>query len=360
MRSFKSVYLLLTDNCNMHCSFCYRKEKIGIDKTMMSIDLAEDIMRWIDSEDILDFDNKDTAIYFWGGEPFLNVEVIKFMLESYPQVRFCTDTNGLVLSKSKELREFVKKHLYHFGITLSAGFANEKFGSMAGYIEEYKEVLELIKNCRGNSVNLVASNPKTLYQDFKMLYDFGITEIMIDVPINCNLPDGYEEEFIDAMLKITDGYEIMPIGSDKYFAIPMYGIVDENGLKKVKKRYCGSGLVRLLVDYKGNVWQCDGFYIMGKNCLGNIYEGIDWSKLDWIPELKEKIWEFCRGCEIEEYCAKCKCMSINYRGSGDMFKPDERWCRINKMLYKLAVKFCERRGLNAKAEDTRDRLVCYA
>ena len=95
---YKSVYLYLTHACNANCSFCYRRglferNKIStLGPVKMSKQTADDILDFCFA--MLKLDPKFT-IYFWGGEPTVNFEVIRHVMEKYPQMLFHMNTNGI-------------------------------------------------------------------------------------------------------------------------------------------------------------------------------------------------------------------------------------------------------------------------
>ena len=117
----KNVTLTLTANCNLSCVYCYEKHD---DNKSMSFDTAKYIL---DSE-FEGLKNDDyITIDFFGGEPFLEFELIKKIV-SYvreqnikgrflPRYRFFATTNGTLIHG--EIMNFLKAHKnFYLGLSL--------------------------------------------------------------------------------------------------------------------------------------------------------------------------------------------------------------------------------------------------
>lgn len=98
-----SVYLLLTYGCNMACGYCY-EGSLTRTPTMMSLEIAERVVDWIQRQVRL-HGFKVVDLTFFGGEPLLNVELLRWIAEivrrkCYSQkIFFSLVTNGTLLSR---------------------------------------------------------------------------------------------------------------------------------------------------------------------------------------------------------------------------------------------------------------------
>ena len=90
----RTVILTLTQDCNLACSYCFEhnKSRNNMDcKT--AVDIIETEYRKLQENEILEID-------FFGGEPFLEFDLIKEIVEYIEQsslrdkVLFFVDTNG--------------------------------------------------------------------------------------------------------------------------------------------------------------------------------------------------------------------------------------------------------------------------
>jgi uncharacterized protein len=108
---FRVLYLMLTDNCNFDCSYCYEK---GMHKRgNMSAELAEKAIRMM-FYNLRSRPNLPYFLHFYGGEPLLNFPVLKsatlfFRKETARMMReahVTVVTNGSLLTR--EIAKFLK------------------------------------------------------------------------------------------------------------------------------------------------------------------------------------------------------------------------------------------------------------
>jgi radical SAM protein with 4Fe4S-binding SPASM domain len=129
--------------------------------------------------------------------------------------------------------------------------------------------------------------------------------------------------------------------------------IKECGMEKKQYRYCGSGVDRILVDFRGDVYPCDGLCYAKTVKIGNISEGIEFEKLEFFQKLKDDpkpFYESCKGCEIETECPRAKCMGINLLLTGNMFTPEKNWCEIAKTFHEIGWKYEKLKSQKEKVE----------
>jgi|GEM_PF-6950621 len=98
---YEYVMFMLTRKCNLKCDYCIEKTN------------TKDFGNYYISKDVIDcfFENvknkkiqleKDATIIFYGGEPLLNIGMIKYILDfknDFPDFKFTIVTNGTLLSE---------------------------------------------------------------------------------------------------------------------------------------------------------------------------------------------------------------------------------------------------------------------
>lgn len=75
MKNFRQITLIITENCNLNCTYCYEKHK---ENSYMTFETAKKI---IDKEFEEVSDKDFIQVEFFGGEPFLNFDLIKEVVE---------------------------------------------------------------------------------------------------------------------------------------------------------------------------------------------------------------------------------------------------------------------------------------
>jgi uncharacterized protein len=93
-------YVTLTTECNLECEYCYGKclEDIGADYPI-EIDCDFPSRPSYGVEELADFlaRDPDPIVIFYGGEPLLELDLMKRMMDSIPASAFIIQTNGLLL-----------------------------------------------------------------------------------------------------------------------------------------------------------------------------------------------------------------------------------------------------------------------
>jgi len=336
MTPYRHLYLYLTHDCNAACTYCYRKDfvkKLDSKKRYMTRKVADDAIDFVMGE--LETLNAFT-INLWGGEPFLNFEVLKYLVETYPQLAFFTNTNGLLIDES--IYNWVKEHK-NFTITWSMGNTWERYGSFEKKIEKEYWAYRVVKDMPRHRMNFsVASRYDKAAEDFKFLY-----KINKNVVFNI----AYRMDHKDEDLKVLEDqyFKILTLDSAQTTVRASKLWAQEFGPKvEIQADFCRTGVDKLFIDIDGGIWGCDGAYMNQINPLGSIYTGLEKNKLKYfktLDEHREKLDKYCDGCEIKGYCTENKCLNTNYFYTGDYLKPSAYHCKVQKTVYRVYKRYIE-------------------
>lgn len=102
----EAIGLLMTYRCNLHCQYCYIKQKQNKD---MTLEMAQKII-----EPFLIKEGRSLDIIFVGGETLLAIDIIRPLVEWAEngkwgsRFRFFGSTNGTLLTE--DIKEWLKKH----------------------------------------------------------------------------------------------------------------------------------------------------------------------------------------------------------------------------------------------------------
>lgn len=361
---YKSVYLLVTNDCHANCSFCYRR---GLYKRNKIKDLGPLYMTTERAFEAMDFiidrlpksDRFD--IYFWGGEPLLNFEVIRAVIQEYPMYKYHTNSSGMEMNE-RIFEFFLSRQDISF--TWSMGNAYEKFGGIKNKVKAQPLTARLIKE--GNfAINFMVTNFKSMFDDFEFLFENVTRKISIDLATRKEHTDSDLKDFEVNYRKIIDKFSLEADNSPLNYKIPSRSNLniaysstlwfETFGPRSLIKRwkFCGSGLDRCYIDQAGKIWQCDNWYVVQKNCLGDIWNGIDYSKLEamWrLQENPELMAQGCEGCEIYGYCPRNKCLGLDLEYMGDMLKPEPTYCKASKAMFRVIKSYIEDEKLKQTME----------
>ena len=154
------AYVLITNRCNFNCSYCYEQDRSGD----MKWETMKRLIDWM----IIGYDpsrfvntHSNFNINFFGGEPFLNWEVMKKTFEYVEGIR---KQNGIIFSLAiltngsiwnKEIHNFLARYKYSMGkrlkLQVSIDGCEESHNAnrpMIGGEDSFKLVSENIKKYR--------------------------------------------------------------------------------------------------------------------------------------------------------------------------------------------------------------------
>ena len=356
--AYNHVRLCLTNSCPLSCSHCYRRTlDKKRDSESMSEETAFQAIRFIYKELKL---SDDFHIFLWGGEPLSELGLIEKILEKYPQIRFETNTNGVYIQE-KEYKYLLKQ--INFNIVWSLGDAYQTYGGIKEKIKKQPWTACLIKE-KNFLVNFTVVNYDNLYDDYIFLLENGFRRIALQQLLGFDFKDSDLEKYMGAYRRILDykeentsydgfAYNTNPDNSISRNCVKTSRLWEKEILGKetnINNSLCSTGLEKLFISPSGEIWQCDGFYISNKHKLGDVYNGIDWDKLNWAIDLNNKkaeiVKKICGGCEIYDVCPGTKCLSMNERITGDMFTPYPGFCKFQKALNNMFMQYVlkKRRG----------------
>jgi uncharacterized protein len=338
-QDYTTVYFLMTQDCNLNCAYCYQPKEFRSKEAVITKEIIDDTMAWA----LNTFDEAKIKFSIFGGEPFLNTEVIKYLCDTYCMYRYVVTTNGLVLLKDAALRGWVLKHKYHLNLSVSITALRQVLGQ--GYLDEAGPVLDLIK-ANGGDAHYVVDDPQApgIYEEIVWLYKYGIPVVRVSSARHWDTVKEKNEQFKELFKKIAD--YVYFSGKPKFgrsqwdiaFKNNIYRKLKGIRLKDVPPTFCGCGYLYLAVNYKGEIYPCDFFANFPEFKIGDIYSGFNetayfFKKMaDWIEEL----YEYCRSCEVclegdIRLCPRAMCLAENYLVSGNPLKPAPNHCWANRI-----------------------------
>ena len=328
MPNYKTIELLLTNDCNNHCSFCYRSHITNTDS--MSIAMVDKIMDFILTELPID---ENLIITFWGGEPLLNFNVIKHLTSNYQQLTYHIVTNGSLLDKNM-FDYFLT--LTQLDIVWSLGDSIENFGSVKNKLNQCELMTRLIKE-KYQTVNLML-NTDTFYDDFSYVFYNLTHNICIDAPrMGQIFSDNELSKMTAQLLKSLIAF---------YGKANFGDIIDNCLTENFYPPTCG--IEKIMIDFDGIIWRCDGAYRNNIDRYGDIYSGINYNKLDFLWNLRSNpeatILKNCVECEIYKRCPRHICMGDNLQSTGNIFNINSGFCQVNKAIYKAVQQYKELYG----------------
>lgn len=296
------VNIVLTRACNYKCKYCF--EEHAIRNEYMNINIADNIIKYIKDND------KGTVIKFFGGEPLLNINVIRYILDELQNLnikkRIEMYTNGRLLTPD------IVDELYNKGVN----------GNIIITIDGLKDYYTYIKGCNEDDYDSVINNIKYAQTRLNIIIQLNISnenKSIIEDTVNYLHSNGINTRIITNQVRPCNAIDI---NNTNYICYSDYESTRKRilGRREIKrnKTGCEGRLPNyLVVDTDGSVLPCE--HLLGNKdyIIGNIR---DVSSKDIIEYKTNTIWDNikiiddCKDCEILPICLG-ECSEIRYIGN---------------------------------------------
>jgi len=349
-------HILLTENCNSRCRYCYEKSlndfDNGLNKKFKFYYTAPESSN-IDIKKLNKFLKKDrkAVLIFYGGEPLLEIEKIKKIMDNI-SVPFRIQTNGKLLDKlPKEYVNRIEKIL----VSLDGDKKRTDYNRGKGTFDKVIENIKIIKNngYNGEIIARMTIASPDVYEQVLSLINIGFTSIHWQLDAGFYRFDFNKKEFLkftkeynSSISKLID-YWVDEMKKGRILKLyPFLGIMKSILKDEKTKLRCGAGHSGYAITTDGNIVACP---IM--NCIRDFKAGD-------LNDSPEKLKEFsvggkCLKCEIRDLCGgRCLyfnkaqlwpeegeeliCKTIFHLINGLKMKEDEIKGLIDKKIIKLS------------------------
>lgn len=334
-----SASLLVTEKCNLSCSYCY--ELKGHNKSKMSIGIVHKALEYLCNNAKLINNEEGFHVMIFGGEPFLYPEIVEeiceygYQLQQKHKVKF----TATVITNGTQMNDYIFYILTNYknkiGLTCQLSIdgieeAHNLYRVMKNgegsfkYIQKNIDKFKLAYKDKSWMLNVHGCINKLtlpyLYQNYIFFREnWGINKIWF-MPIheeNWNENDVilYKEQ----LNKICD-YMIEKCNEDQSLdEINTYTPINKCFYPYKKSiRPCGAGKSFITITTNGDIYPCHMFYFNDKNqkyLIGNVFKGIH--ENSQIRKKFLSITEDSMTCEANCENTNCyRCLGANWLKNG--------------------------------------------
>ena len=350
----KALCLHVAHTCNLNCSYCFASQgKYHGDRALMSFEVGKQAFDFLIANSGT---RRNLEVDFFGGEPSLNFEVVKQLVEYARSIegkynknfRFTYTTNGMILTD--EMMEFINKEMHNVVLSLDGRReVNDHFrrdytgkGSYDTIVPNFKRLVES-RNNQGYYVRgTYTHNNVDFTNDIIHMADLGFTELSME-PVVCPPGDPYALTDED-LPKLFEQYEILAKEMIKRkkegrpFTFYHYMLDLKHG-PCIYKRItgCGSGTEYMAVTPWGELYPCHQFVGDEKYSLGNIWDGVKNTAVqDEFRGCNSYSRPECRDCWAKLYCSG-GCAANSYHATGSIGGIYKYGCELFKKRIEGAV-----------------------
>ena len=350
----KALCLHIAHTCNLNCSYCFASQgKYHGERAVMSFEVGKRALDFL-------IENSGTRrnleVDFFGGEPLLNWDVVKKLVEYARSIekkhnknfRFTLTTNGMLIDD--DVIEFSNREMSNVVLSLDGRREiHDRYrvdysgrGSYDQIVPKFQKFVEARggKNyyMRGTFTH---QNPDFL-EDIKAMLDLGFNELSMEPVVSA---PGDEAELTDEDTAIVmEQYEklaqLMLERSREGRPFTFYHyMIDLTGGPCIYKRIsgCGSGTEYMAVTPWGDLYPCHQFVGDEKYRLGDIYAGVtNKSAQEEFRACNVYAKEECRDCWARLYCSG-GCAANAYHATGSVTGVYKKGCELFKKRMECAL-----------------------
>jgi len=332
----KALCMNVSHACNMRCGYCFAGQgEYGYDRSLNLMPLETGIQA-IDFLISNSGERRNLDVDFFGGEPLLNWDVVKEIVNYARKIekkhdknfRFTLTTNGLLIDD--DVISFTNEHMYNVVLSLDGAPATNDFmrklpnssGSYDCVVPKLKKLVESRGN-RGYYIRGTFTRHNTDFvKDILHIADLGFTELSMEPVV---APPDSDYALTEADLeKLSQQYELLAAEmlkretEGKDFSFYHYTL-DLEGGPCLHKRIagCGVGTEYLAVTPNGELFPCHQFVGNDDFMMGDVWRGVDNDKLrNMFYERDIYTISECANCWARMYCSGgCAANSFNDTGS---------------------------------------------
>lgn len=349
----KDITLILTEDCNLQCKYCYICGKNSFKK--MSFDTAKSAVDFLlDNSRVFP---EDSAIFnFIGGEPFLEpeladkitdyikVQMFKKNHKWFKSHMFNFSTNGINYHTS-EVQNYIKKHRERLSIGMSVDGNKIKHDLQRVYADGRGSYDDVMKNVSlwqqqfpgfGTKATFASDDLPYLKDSVISLWENGITTVIANVVFEDVWAENDDIIFENQLKALADHIIEKSLYRDHNCSFFNMTIGNPLVPDMIHKNWCGAGKM-IAIDCDGNFFPCVRFAPFSLNCregrkIGDIESGIDEDKIRSFLALTvpSQSTDDCLNCEVASGCAWCQGLNYDDADSATIYQRATYICKMHK------------------------------
>lgn len=330
----KTIMLLITYKCNLHCTYCYEPKSQSF---RMTPDRAKRIIT--EQISLLGDEYDSVEIQFMGGEPLLEFPLIKEISEWLWSQTFgkrimvlFAPTNGTLLNNEMKSWFTANRKKIHLGLSFDGNISMQNKNRSASY--DLVDLDFFARTWPEQSVKMTISPEtiSTLAEGVIHLHNKSFRYITADLAMGANIQWGRGELSIyKAQLEELVDYYIMHPELIPFSMLRLDIKAIQHLKKNVKICSCGEDMV--CADWTGRTYACHLFspiaMPMEKAAMSReLYDFSDHAQFCSVE---------CQKCLLNNLCNRC--YGMNYICNNNIAMPLPSHCNAFKIMYAENCRF---------------------
>ncbi|MBQ8983863.1 MAG: thioether cross-link-forming SCIFF peptide maturase [Lachnospiraceae bacterium] len=350
----KALCLHIAHDCNLGCRYCFAEEgEYHGDRSLMSFEVGKQALDFLVANS---GKRRNLEVDFFGGEPTMNFEVVKQLVDYGRSIekkhdknfRFTLTTNGILLND--DIMEFANQEMANVVLSIDGrktvnDYMRPSKNGKSTYdiiVPKFQRFAELRNQTNYYVRGTYTHHNLDFSEDVLHLADLGFRQISVE-PVVAPLEADYaiREEDIPRLLDEYDKLAKEMVARErqgKGFNF-FHFMIDLNQGPCVAKRLsgCGSGTEYLAVTPWGDLYPCHQFVGQEQFRLGDVWKGIDNTLVrDEFKLCNVYAKDKCRECFARFYCSG-GCAANSYNFHGNILDAYDIGCELQKKRIECAI-----------------------
>ncbi|MBR0283002.1 MAG: thioether cross-link-forming SCIFF peptide maturase [Oscillibacter sp.] len=363
----KALCLHVAHTCNLNCAYCFASQgRYHGERALMSFDVGKQALDFLIEHSGT---RKNLEVDFFGGEPLMNWDVVKRLVEYARSVekargknfRFTLTTNGMLIDD--DVIDFANREMSNVVLSLDGrkeihDRARVDYHGQGSYDRVVPKFQKLVKARGGKNYYMrgtfTHANPDFTKDLFHMA-DLGFTELSME-PVVCS-PNDPAALTPDDLEIVKQQYELLAVEmlrrEREGRPITFYHyMLDLSGGPCVYKRIsgCGSGTEYMAVTPTGDLYPCHQFVGEEAYKLGDIWNGVTENAVrEQFRACNAYARPECADCWARLYCSG-GCAANAYHATGSVLGVYEAGCELFRKRIECAIMIQAARATDNGAE----------
>lgn len=350
----KALCLHIAHDCNLKCKYCFAGEgEYRGHRSLMSVEVGK---KAIDFLIQASGNRRNLEIDFFGGEPLMNFEVVKEIVDYARSIeekhnknfRFTITTNGVLLDD--DIQAYINEHMHNVVLSIDGRkevhdrmryTVNHK-GSYDIVVPKFKKIADSRNQTNYYVRGTFTRENLDFAKDVLHLADLGFKQVSVE-PVVAPKEMSYalrEEDLPMLYAQYEElARELVHRKKEGQGFNFFHFMIDLTQGPCVAKRLagCGSGSEYLAVTPEGDLYPCHQFVGLEEFKMGTVFEGIQ-----NLPMQKQfqacNVYakDECKNCWAKFYCSG-GCAANAYQFHGDIHIPHKIGCELEKKRVECAL-----------------------
>ncbi|MGI5918922.1 MAG: thioether cross-link-forming SCIFF peptide maturase [Christensenellales bacterium] len=347
----KAMCLHLAHDCNLRCAYCFAKGgAFAGRRELMSERVAHAAIDWLVKASGT---RRNLEVDFFGGEPLMNFEVLKSTVKYARSLeaahnkhfRFTLTTNAYEVTD--EMRAYIEENMHNVVVSIDGRphvhDAVRKAADGGGSYERIRRNAQaLLLSRKGEYYVRGTFTARNLdfAEDVLHIADMGFAGVSIE-PVVTTGANAIKEEHLPTIFAEYDrlAKEYAKRRREGRGFTFFHFMVDLSaGPCKLKRiRGCGAGTEYVAVAPTGDIYPCHQFVGRPEYKMGHVNEaGLNRELADRFFDCNIDNMDDCKNCWAKYYCSG-GCAAANVNINGDILKPYEVGCAMQKKRLEIAI-----------------------